>query len=937
LILKKNIIAYLFVLIQISVFSQNFHSTNISVSEGLLTNSIYDIFQDELGNMWFATDLGVCKYNGYKFTNYTTKNGLTHNVVFQINEYNNILYFNTYKGGICFLDGDSIFPYQFNDILLNKIEDQFVQDFIFEGDDLWFNLFNTNGLFTINKEGIFDEVKMGNKQATFYVKELNGEKICGFLDMIHKSNNFKITEDKNVKITIPTISFNLSLRPIIYKDYFAYGKIIIRYDSNQIKEVKILSKEVLSIFKDKKDNLWIGTYGGGVLLYKNSILNNTPELYLKGKTISDIFEDSQGNLWFSTTENGLYYLKTNKSMYYQFDEQITNIKCSGSYIFCGTANGNVYKLVGKEKKLIYNNSTGFAIKDIYTIDNSHILVHYKKINHINNTQVDFNPFTSDFNNIYTNHGKYFVTAYNGFKLFDGNAVFYNSMDNNFEEKVKKLLSFSNDSLLLLCSSGLYLFNDNTISKIQIDGVDELEITSLCKWKNQLLISTKNYGVVFLNNSFQTLKILNKNLGLSSDNCLTVHLNENKILIGTNKGLDIVSETKKGFEIQQINTSNLLYNHKINCIGSSEDKIVIGTDYGVEIFQDSKIEYKFNPTQITSFKVNDVSGNLNNLTFRHNQNNIEIFFVSPNFGKEVNYKYRLLGATNKWSITKNNSIKYSQLSSGDYTFEVQPFVHNQFGNLSKVSLNIKPHFTKTWWFFIVITLLVLWVIYLIIADMKIKEKYKREAIKSTQKALRAQMNPHFLFNALNSIQSYIFSNEKELSMRYLNKFSSLVRKVLDNSMHDYITIKDDLSALEDYMELEKIRFEGKFEYEINIDEKLDINNYFIPPLLLQPVVENAIWHGLLHKLEKNGKITISFRLENNTIICAITDNGVGRKRAEQLEKIKTHKSVGIQITKERLKVINTQSKEKIYLQLLDLNPDQLETGTKVKIILPILEK
>lgn len=919
-----------------SVFSQSFYTTNISISEGLFTNEVYDIFQDKSGNMWFATDLGVCKYDGYEFQNFTTKNGLTHNVVFQIREYESRLYFNTYKGGICYLEKDTILPYKYNQKLLAKTAYEFVLDFIIEKGKLWFNVSNEDGLYSINQQGEIEVLNYKDKESTFYIKEIGENQICGFANQHLQSNKFRVNQQEETFITTPTIKLNLILRPQILESYFAYGKNLINYSQEKIKKTKLLDKEISALYKSKGNNLWVGTYGGGVFCYENAMLNSTPKTYLSGKTISDIFEDNQGNIWFSTTETGVYYFDTHKSFHMQLDEKVMVLRCSGSNVFCGTDNGNVYKISENTKELIYTSLNGSAIKDIHLLDSLHILVNNKVLNHFSKKQTTYNSNTTYLNNIYTNHGQYFVSAYNGFQLFNrGGDLVFDSKEDGFKDRVRKAVSFSPDSLLVLSNSGLYLFSDNKILKVDVEGVDELEITSICKWRNQLLISTKNNGVIFLDSLFHPLQVLSKNSGLSSDNCLSVYVNKNTILIGTNIGLDVVSETENGFSIQQFNTSNLLYNSKINCISAFDDKMVIGTDYGIEIFKDSKFEYEFNPIQITTFKVNDMPQN--EREFRYNQNNIEIFFVSPNYGEEVSYRYRLAGATNKWSITQNNSIKYSQLSSGNYEFEVQPFVNNQFGDLTAVKFTIKSHFTNTWWFFIVIGLFVFWITYLIIMDMKMKEKYKREAIQSTQKALRAQMNPHFLFNALNSIQNYILRNEKELSIKYLSKFSSLVRQVLDNSMHNYIPIKDDLSALEDYLQLEQIRFEEKFEYEINIDEQLDSFTYLIPPLLLQPIVENAIWHGLLHKEEGIGKIVISYILKGEDVICSIEDNGVGRKVAEELEQAKKYKSVGIDITKQRLKVINANSKQKINIKIEDVNSNSKEVGTRVSLAIPILIK
>ena len=274
-----------------------------------------------------------------------------------------------------------------------------------------------------------------------------------------------------------------------------------------------------------------------------------------------------------------------------------------------------------------------------------------------------------------------------------------------------------------------------------------------------------------------------------------------------------------------------------------------------------------------------------------------------------------------------------MSTGNYTFQVQAFINNQLGEIVEVNFSIRPHFTSSWWFITLVVLIIILIVYLVFIDMKLKEKYKREAIQSAQIALRSQMNPHFLFNALNSIQNYILRNEKELSIRYLKRFSDLIRKVLQNSKYDYISLKDDLDALEDYIFLEKIRFEGQFNYQIIIDDDIDVNTLQIPPLLLQPVIENSIWHGLMHKDGDDGSILITFKLKDDEIICIIDDNGVGRKIAQELEKSKKHKSVGISITRDRLRIINAKSQPKFNLVIEDKNPKKKETGTRVILSFP----
>ena len=931
--LRKTLAKYLVLLIQTSVLSQNFHSTNLSTAEGLLTNEIYDIFQDQLGNMWFATDIGVCMYNGYEFKNYTTKNGLTHNVVFQIKKYGDKLYFNTFKGGVCYLENDSIKAYEHNSNLLEEIGHEFVEDFVIEDDVFWFSQSNAEGLYSINQEGVINKKTFKDANATFFVKNIAGEKICGFANQYLKNKRFSIFKEIETFISIPTITFNLTLRPKVHKQYFAYGKNLIKHNEERILEEKLFDREVSSIYLDQQNNLWIGTYGGGVLYFENSALHLQPQIFLKGKTISDIFKDTQGNIWFSTTENGLFHINRAKSSYYHLNEKVMVVKNIESNVFCGTDNGNVYKVYPEKKELIYQNPSGFAIKNIHELDSAQILVNYRQINHLTKEEKAFNPATKDVNTIYTQHGKYLVTAYNGFKLFDEHKLFFDSNEHYFIDRVKKILSYTDDSLLIASRSGLYLYHNHDITKIMLDDVQSLEITDLKKWQNKLLISTKNNGLIILSDSFKTLNVLNQNNGLSSDNCLTVSTNDSCILVGSNRGLDIIKSINNEFEIQKINTTNYLYNSKVNSVCFLNNRIAIGTDYGIEIFETQLAEYPFSETQITKVKVNNLDHNLCALDFTYDQNNIEVFFVSPNFRNEVSYRYRLKGATNTWSTTKENSIKYSQLTSGNYQFEVQPFIDNQNGGLSNIHFTIKPHFTKAWWFISVVLVFGCCLVYLIFQDFKLKEKYKRDAIQATQKALRAQMNPHFLFNALSSIQSYILKNDKKLSVKYLNKFSKLVRQVLENSMYNYIPIQDDVNALENYIQLEKIRFKDKFEYNIIMDDKINVCLNKIPPLLLQPIVENAIWHGILHKKHGNGKVSISFSLHEEYIKCIVEDNGVGRGETKLKSASEGHKSIGLQLTKERLKVININSKNKIYLHIEDVNSMCAETGTRVVLTIP----
>jgi tetratricopeptide (TPR) repeat protein len=208
---------------------------------------------------------------------------------------------------------------------------------------------------------------------------------------------------------------------------------------------------------------------------------------------------------------------------------------------------------------------------------------------------------------------------------------------------------------------------------------------------------------------------------------------------------------------------------------------------------------------------------------------------------------------------------------------------------------------------------------------------------TQANLRQQMNPHFIFNTLNSIQYYMYQHDKLATNNYLTKFSSLMRKVLENSQHTSIPLRDELDALILYLELEKIRFKDKFDYQINIDEEIDIILYKVPTMLIQPYVENSISHGLM-PCEGKGMIKIDLELKNDYISCIIEDNGIGREAA-QVKKMKSdnnHNSLGTQIAASRLDLVNSlygTSLKIIYTDLKDGNGES--TGTRVEIQIPLL--
>ncbi|MGZ3900912.1 MAG: histidine kinase, partial [Bacteroidia bacterium] len=292
-------------------------------------------------------------------------------------------------------------------------------------------------------------------------------------------------------------------------------------------------------------------------------------------------------------------------------------------------------------------------------------------------------------------------------------------------------------------------------------------------------------------------------------------------------------------------------------------------------------------------------------------------------------------------------KYANLAPGKYTFKVKS--RNNEGiwddNETTFSFTILAPFYTKWWFILLVitgvTALVYTIVMIRIRNIKRKQRldYERkvEMSKIELKALRSQMNPHFIFNSLNSIQHYIFHSKTDEAIKYLSKFARLVRIILNNSNKPTVTVGEDLEALKLYLELEQMRFEDKFDYEVIIDPSVDTDYDIMPPLLTQPYVENAILHGLNPKPGR-GKLTISFTSKNNFLICTITDNGIGREKAAEIKRtmpVSKHKSLGMQITEDRLKILNEVNNSRLSVTITDLkDADNNSLGTKVELYVPL---
>ncbi len=241
----------------------------------------------------------------------------------------------------------------------------------------------------------------------------------------------------------------------------------------------------------------------------------------------------------------------------------------------------------------------------------------------------------------------------------------------------------------------------------------------------------------------------------------------------------------------------------------------------------------------------------------------------------------------------------------------------------------------------IGLIIVFIILLLVGILFLRQNKLKNEHKSTlleQKLLRLQMNPHFIFNALSSIHSLMNPKDVNKASEYLGNFSRLLRSSLESSREDYILLEEEISSIKNYLELQQLRYEKKFDYKIDVDPKIDLESAILPPMLLQPFIENAIEHGIKHK-EAKGHIRIRFKLENKKLTCEIEDDGVGREKAWEVEYAKKgkHKSLATEIIHDRIKILNKKLKQNISLNIADLKSEANEAiGTLVMLDLPYLK-
>jgi LytS/YehU family sensor histidine kinase len=284
------------------------------------------------------------------------------------------------------------------------------------------------------------------------------------------------------------------------------------------------------------------------------------------------------------------------------------------------------------------------------------------------------------------------------------------------------------------------------------------------------------------------------------------------------------------------------------------------------------------------------------------------------------------------------VNYAHLTPGSYLLDIEATNRNgDWVSQSSLLIKIPPFYYQTLWFrllaFALLLLLTGYLVYSYNNRIRLEAKKKQGELKL--ESLRSQMNPHFIFNSLNSINYFISQNDRLSANRYIADFSRLIRSILGNLSSDYIPFPNELESLLDYLKLEHLRFSDKFDFSVQVPEEMESLEIMVFPGMVQPFVENAIWHGVRGLEGRKGKIRIDFSWKGTSLRCTVEDDGIGRKLAEERKSILPGKtSRGIGIVLERLRIINNLKNTQYRMIVEDLYPEQVETGTRVIIDIPV---
>ena len=967
--------------LSIEIFGQNLEFTNYTTKDGLISNEVYNLFQDQDGYIWIFFKYGTAKYNGSNFKPILKNLPIQESFMFSVFQDNSRkIYLANSKAKLYKVRNDSAIRIlgteSISEPLLKSVSEisKLIVDhqsniYVLTKSRCFALYWTKNGFKTEEIDSIID-----SKRIQYRIVNINNESIL--IRDRFKGNEFYFKKNENrsdyelhygdsvYKFPYKVHSYINKLKKYDKDIYFSFGNKLGRIDSKGVLTFIDVNAVIINYVMDKEQTIWIATLNNGLIRINKEGL--VLEQYLKDLTVNDVMIDKNGSLWASTATNGVFYCKDISGVSSDLPKKLGNgvcfIKKAGKNLYIAKSNGEIFELGENGSVNKIRSSDRFepvnivcAKSFLYFIMVGKIEVReavfpYKLIAILSDLekQYDASVYSGDTIICMWRRGITLVNKNKQIRQYDfGRKITtFLSLDQSFycgTENGVVLYEIEKLANNLVPNSLPIPDTTHFVSKEVFPEARNAVITKIVRdAKKRFWVCTQGSGL-FMYGENRSRHFVSDSALIPSDFIFDIEFDgDSTILLSTNKG--IYSAEYKGIDAKYVHW-NLL---EMNDVAQSEvwnnllffikQNSLCVKDLGAIRTSKSQL-FKLLYVKIDD-KIVEISG-INNVI--NSNSKIELNFELINFtNPNLDIKYKLKGFYRDSGYISGRKLVFNHLPAGEYRLEVEPNSKEDKSLAMGISFIVRPRFyeSKTFIFFTAILIISLFMGLYFLLTRYIKRKESRG--KETQKilneyklmALKAQINPHFMSNCLTAIQ-YLIQNKKiEIASYYISRFGLLVRRILDSSSLSLISLEEELELSSLYVELEQLRFEHKFNYTVELDKTIRVSNVYVPPLILNPIIENAIKHGLLpaqylHKCY----LFIKVYKKGQYLVISIEDNGLGRNQDKQEEKSK--KSYGLILSEQRIQNLNSHNSEAVLarLELEDLVKTNTQKGTKVTIYLP----
>lgn len=943
---------------------------NINNLNGLPSNSVYNIIQDKQGFIWLAHDKGLSRYDGKTFKQYraNTQQGRS---LSNLMEAGGHIWCQDFTGNFYYTQGDSLIQekripsmgvYTTAGFIRNKILVSISWDNIQSLD------IQSGKLTTHQQEG-------GNGKAISFQQDSMVYITKSGISIFNGINTY-------LSAALPAQSTSIYFLQKFGGEYYGFTKnqfpaVYLLKDGRTVPLPLLQPGLFIQDINVIDDLLWVSTSAGAWCFNLEMKPAFDGHCFFPDRSITKIIKDREGNYWFGTLDDGVLFIPDLSSRLYKYqNESITTLfpARNGKEMFAGTSNNRLlaFDELTKSFTSLYKETTNHEVlailedeikgKILFSSDRIVFLQQGQKSKEQLSAGKEFAIINDDWYAM-AHSGGISLMARNGNNnrpiplwLYNNKTAWVNNQYQLISTAARgRSVAFNEKDSILYCAtaSGIYYFSPAGNGKIMFKGKD-IYASKIIIDGTTAYAATYTDGLFLINNKKEVIPVNSVGKPISKTIYKLFKGEDWLWLLGDGvlqkfnpaTGQLVEYTSADGLPRAEIKDVALLYN-----------TVYVATTEGLVVFNEYTADDNTVAPQLVINKMlvnNEAMDWTQKLELRNRQNNIAIDFSLLSFKGEDSLRIEYKINKGEWQKMASGSrvLNLPSLSSGKYLVSIRGFNKDGVPTAAPVDITfrIAAPFYKQGWFLVGILLLGMALVYIYFKWRLRNEKKRNELLsqkasleqelqQSLLSSIKSQMNPHFLFNALNTIQSYIYTNEKENASQYLGKFSELTRMILDMSNKDIVPLSEEIKALTLYLELEKLRFEEKLEYRFTVDETISTETTYIHSMLIQPYVENAIKHGLLH-LKGKWELSIAFTKTATGIKVTVDDNGIGRKRSDELNqlKFKKHHSFASQANQKRLEILNKGLQQTISLEIIDKKDDhQNPTGTRVILHIPFVQK